>query len=166
MAYKIVFTEDALTDLEIILEFVRADDPDAAERFGAALLDHIEILANFPRLGVSLARRPAIRKILHSPIRVYYQVDEENGMIEILHLWHAADGNLEICTDTTWACLSPLRPAYEPATPHHEPQRPIRAFADADPRRDSNLHAPRLRRFPDHQGAARQIRAVVRSSDV
>ena len=45
MAHKIVFTEDALVDLEIILEFIRADNPDAAARFGAALLDHIEILA-------------------------------------------------------------------------------------------------------------------------
>jgi toxin ParE1/3/4 len=90
VAHKIVFTEDALVDLEIILEFIRADNSDAAERFGAALLDHIEILANFPRLGGSLDRRPGIRKILHSPIRVYYQVDEDAGLIEILHLWHAA----------------------------------------------------------------------------
>ena len=78
MAYKIVFTEDALIDLQIILEFIRADDPDAAERFGAALLDHIEILAIFPLLGVSLPRRP--------------------GRIEILHLWHAARRELgDLC---------------------------------------------------------------------
>ena len=39
MAYKIFFTEDALVDLEIILDYIREDNPGAAERFGAALLN-------------------------------------------------------------------------------------------------------------------------------
>ena len=33
--------------LEIILDYIRADNPGAAERFGTALLDHVEILENF-----------------------------------------------------------------------------------------------------------------------
>ena len=48
MAYKILFTEDALVDLEIILDYIGADNPSAAERFGAALLNHIELLQSFP----------------------------------------------------------------------------------------------------------------------
>ena len=34
MAYKILFTEEELVDLEIILDYVCADNPSAAERFG------------------------------------------------------------------------------------------------------------------------------------
>ena len=90
MGYKILFTEDALVDLEIILDYIRADNPDAANRFGTALLNHVELLQTFPRIGVPVPRRPGIRKLLHTPIRVYYRIREDPGMIEILHFWHVA----------------------------------------------------------------------------
>jgi plasmid stabilization system protein ParE len=90
VAYKILFTEDALADLEIILDYICADNPGAAERFGTALLNHVEILQNFPRLGVPVRGRPGVRKILHSPVRVYYRLYEDKRLIEILHFWHAA----------------------------------------------------------------------------
>lgn len=90
MGYTILFTEDALVDLEIILDYIRADNPDAANRFGAALLKRVEILQTFPRIGVPVQTRPGIRKLLHTPIRVYYRVREDPGLIEILHFWHVA----------------------------------------------------------------------------
>jgi len=90
VAFKILFTEDALVDLEIILDYVRSDNPAAAERFGIALLNHVELLQNFPRMGVSVPQRPDIRKILHSPVRVYYRLHKDTRLIEVLHFWHAA----------------------------------------------------------------------------
>ena len=51
MAYRIFYTSDALEELESILEFIRADNPSAAERFGTGLLNHVDLLASFPRLG-------------------------------------------------------------------------------------------------------------------
>ena len=93
MAYTILFTEDALLDLESILNFIGADKPEAAERFGTALLDHVDLLENFPRLGVPVPRRPGVRKILHSPVRVYYRLHDQGKRIEILHFWHVARRN-------------------------------------------------------------------------
>ena len=93
MAHKILFSEDALLDLESILDFIGADKPDAAERFGTALLTHVELLQSFPRLGVPIPKRPGVRKMLHSPVRVYYRIDETRKLIEILHFWHAARKN-------------------------------------------------------------------------
>ena len=90
MAYKILYTGEALADLEVILEYIRIDSPTAAERFGTALLNHIELLQNFPRPGVPVPKRSGVRKLLHSPIRVYYLFHEDSGLIEILHLWHGA----------------------------------------------------------------------------
>ena len=90
MDYKIFFTEDALVDLEIIPDYIRDDNPGAAERFGVALLNHVDLLQNFPRLGVLVPRRPGVRKILHSPVRIYYRVYEDKRLIEILHFWHVA----------------------------------------------------------------------------
>ena len=96
MVHKILFTEDALVELEIILDYIRVDNPAAAARFGNALLSHIELLRSFPRIGVPLPGRPGIRKLLHSPVRVYYRLHENRGLIEVLHFWHTAriDPNL------------------------------------------------------------------------
>ena len=55
---------------------MREDSPASAERFGSSLLNHIELLQNFPRIGVQVPGRPGIRKILHTPVRVYYRLDE------------------------------------------------------------------------------------------
>lgn len=90
MAFKILYTEDALTDLEAILDYIRADNPAAAARFGNALLNHAEMLANFPHIGSPVSQRAGVRKILHTPVRIYYRVDEKRRVVEVLHFWHGA----------------------------------------------------------------------------
>jgi plasmid stabilization system protein ParE len=90
VAYKILYTEDALTDLEAILNYIRADNPAAAERFGTALLNHVELLESFPRLGSPVSRLSKVRKFLHSPVRVYYRIHEDRKIIEILYFWHGS----------------------------------------------------------------------------
>ena len=56
MAYTISFTlsfnEDALSDLEVTLDYIGADNATAAQRFGNALLNHVELLQNHPRIGI------------------------------------------------------------------------------------------------------------------
>lgn len=88
MARKILFTEDSLEDLDNILEYLAADNPAAAEQFSTALLDQIELLRHFPGLGVRLRRRRVVRKIVHSPIRIYYRFHQEKNLMEVLHFWH------------------------------------------------------------------------------
>ena len=90
MACKILFTEDALADLENILDYIHADNEDAAEAFGMALIKHVELLQNFPRIGTPVPQRARVRKILHSPVRIYYRIHERKSLIEILHFWHGA----------------------------------------------------------------------------
>jgi toxin ParE1/3/4 len=90
VAYKVLFTDDALVDLEIILDYIRADNPSAAERFGTSLLNHVELLQSFPRMGIVVPKRPGIRKLVHTPVRVYYRLHEDRGLIEILHFWHSS----------------------------------------------------------------------------
>lgn len=90
MAYKILYTEEALADLEAILDYISADSATAAEEFGTALLNHVEQLQNFPRLGARVSWAPEIRKLLHSPIRVYYRVHEKKRLIEVLYFWHTS----------------------------------------------------------------------------
>lgn len=90
MPYRILYTEEALSELRSILDFISTDNPSAAARFGESLLDHIDVLAELPELGTRVARRSQVRKLLHSPIRIYYRVNKRSRLVEILHLWHAA----------------------------------------------------------------------------
>ena len=90
MEYKIFFSEAALTDLEELLEFIERDNPAAAEHFGNALLNHVDLLASFPRIGEPVPRRTGIRKLLHTPIRIYYRIHEDRKMVEVIQFRHGA----------------------------------------------------------------------------
>jgi plasmid stabilization system protein ParE len=90
VAYKILFTEDALVDLDILLSYIRADNDAAAGRFGRALLSHVELLQDFPRLGKVVANHGGIRILIHFPILIYYRIHEDRFLIEILHFWHGS----------------------------------------------------------------------------
>jgi toxin ParE1/3/4 len=88
--FRLQYTQKALNDLAEIVGYIAEDSPDAASRFGKSLLDHVDLLTRFPRMGSATRKRPRIRKLLHSPILVYYRVNERKGLIEVLHLRHAA----------------------------------------------------------------------------
>lgn len=90
MEYKVYFSDDSLRDLDETLEFIRQDKGATAERFGNALLNHIELLASFPHIGAPVAGRPGLRNLLHTPIRIYYRILEDRRMVEIIHLWHGS----------------------------------------------------------------------------
>lgn len=90
MDYRILYTERALSDLAEIIGYIAKDDAEAALRFGNSLLDHIDLLTRFPRIGGIIRKRSRVRKLLHSPILVYYRVNDATHLIEVLHLRHAA----------------------------------------------------------------------------
>jgi plasmid stabilization system protein ParE len=88
--FRLLFTQRALNDLAEIIGHIAEDDAEAAERFGNSLLDHVELLTRFPRMGGTLRKRARVRKLSHSPILVYYQLREDKHFVEILHLRHAS----------------------------------------------------------------------------
>ena len=79
-----------MTDFEEILAYSWANFPDTAERFGNALLNHADLLARFPYIGNPVEGRPGIRQLVHTPILIYYRVDETRKLVEILHFWHGS----------------------------------------------------------------------------
>jgi plasmid stabilization system protein ParE len=88
--YRLRYTETALDDLAEIIGHIAEDDEEAASRFGRALLDHIELLTRFPWIGDTVQQNRNIRKLTHSPILVYYRVDENAGLIFVLQLRHGS----------------------------------------------------------------------------
>ena len=73
-----------------IIGHIAEDDAEAASRFGNSLLDHVDLLTRFPRMGSVTRKRPFIRKLVHSPILVYYQLNEDKRVVELLHFRHGA----------------------------------------------------------------------------
>jgi len=92
MGFKIVFTKPAIADLETLVSYIAHDNPQAAERFGYAIVEKAEKLDQFPLLGriVPEFKIESIREIIYRPYRIVYRVREEQKLIEILRVWHAA----------------------------------------------------------------------------
>jgi plasmid stabilization system protein ParE len=88
--FKVRITDQAPGDLEEILEYSWDNFPELTERFGLAVLDHIALLERFPRMGTPVPRSAGVRKLQHTPISIYYRLDEARNLIEILHFWHGA----------------------------------------------------------------------------
>ena len=90
MDYRVLYSQRSLNDLDEILGHIAEDDAEAASRFGTSLLDHVDLLSRFPRLGGVIRKRSRVRKLLHSPLLVYYRLNEDKHLIEILHVRHGA----------------------------------------------------------------------------
>ena len=90
MDYRLLFSQRALDDLAEIIGHIAEDDPEAASRFGNSLLDHVDLLSRFPHMGDAIRKRSRVRKLLHSPILVYYIVRRDKRVVEVLHLRHAS----------------------------------------------------------------------------
>jgi plasmid stabilization system protein ParE len=88
MAFKILYHQDALADLEEVFDWSRDKHPETTERFAIELLDRIETLQALPYIGTPVARHPGMRRLLHAPLYVYYRLDERREAIEVLHYWH------------------------------------------------------------------------------
>lgn len=74
MDFQIRITETAIT---------------TTERFGNAILNHLDLLKTFPYIGSPLAERPGVRQLVHTPILIWYRVHEAPNFVEVLHFWHS-----------------------------------------------------------------------------
>ena len=90
MGCKIIFSPQALADLEAAVRFIAGEDPVAAVHVGNALIDRAAILENFPLLGSPYPKRPGVRKLVSRPYILFYRFREQNNFVDILRFWHGA----------------------------------------------------------------------------
>ena len=90
MGCKIIFSPQAIADLEEVVRFIAKDDRAAAVRIGNALIDRVEILENFPLLGAPYPKRPGVRKLVSRPYLIFYRPRLEEKSVDILCYWHGA----------------------------------------------------------------------------
>lgn len=90
MDYRILYTKRAVRVLAEIIGVIADENADTATRFGSAVLDHVELLSRFPRMGGVIHSGSPVRKLIHSPILVYYQIHNDRRLVEVLHLRHGS----------------------------------------------------------------------------
>ncbi|MBI4327179.1 MAG: type II toxin-antitoxin system RelE/ParE family toxin [Chloroflexi bacterium] len=96
MGCKIIFSPQAIADLESAVRFIAKDNPGAAVRVGNALIDRVAILENFPLLGAPYPKRPGVRKLVSRPYIIFYRPRPEVNRVDILRYWHGARGEPEL----------------------------------------------------------------------
>jgi plasmid stabilization system protein ParE len=90
MDFRLLYTQAGLDDLAQIVGHIADDDGAVASRFGSALLDHVDLLGRFPRMGSVVDGRAGVRRLVHTPFVAYYRVHEDRHLIEILHFRHGS----------------------------------------------------------------------------
>jgi toxin ParE1/3/4 len=92
MDFKVIWSDEAISDLRDICSYIALHDPDAALRIGNGILGHVRILARFPFIGPAYPRgaRGPLREIVFRSYRIFYDVSEGSRRVDILHVWHGA----------------------------------------------------------------------------
>jgi len=88
---KLRFTPRAARDVIEIADYIRVENPSAAERVRSAILESLQFLAEFPEMGrrqnVEGVRKLVIRKYGYL---VYYSIDTFSDEIAVLTIQHPA----------------------------------------------------------------------------
>ena len=90
MGCKIIFSPQAIADLEAVVHFIAMEDRQIALRVGNALIDRVAILENFPLIGAVHAKRPEVRKLVSRPYIIFYRFRKRENAVDILRYWHGA----------------------------------------------------------------------------
>jgi toxin ParE1/3/4 len=98
MAFTLDWAPMARLDLWDLLSYIAESDRRAAAEFGAGVFNAVERLKQFPESGriVPEFENPTIREIIRKPCRIVYRVRQEQKLVEIARVWHAARGIPEI----------------------------------------------------------------------
>jgi toxin ParE1/3/4 len=86
---KVVYTDEALRDLDEILAFLASNYPAISASFERRLRAVTERVGRWPESAQKVEQRPGVRMVplVRYPYRVFYQV---TTAVEILHIHHAA----------------------------------------------------------------------------
>jgi len=90
---KLVYTYEAIDDLKRLREFISVHNPKAAARIATELVGKIELLPDFPKMGVPLGMAPipdSVRDMVFGKYVVRYSV--HTSAIIILRVWHSLEG--------------------------------------------------------------------------
>ena len=87
---KVVYTDEALHDLDDILKYIAANFPAAYQGFASRLQAVERRIGQLPQSARPVTGRPGVRVVplLRYPYKVFYRVTSD--AVEILHVHHSA----------------------------------------------------------------------------
>lgn len=98
MGCTIIFSPQAIADLESVVRFIARNNPDAALRVGDALIDRVAILKDFPEIGSKYSKRPGIRKLVSRPYLIFYRYRKRENVVDVLRYWHGSQSEMKMRT--------------------------------------------------------------------
>jgi toxin ParE1/3/4 len=87
---KVVYTEEALEDLDAIADWLIAHYPAVAPAVERRIRSVVAHIARWPESSRRSAKRPGVRAVPlgRYPYKIFYRVNDDT--VEILHIHHAA----------------------------------------------------------------------------
>lgn len=86
---RLVYSQEAVTDLGRLRAFIAEHDPAAASRIAADLVSRIDTLCAFPEIGRNIPQAPqpnAVREFIFGHYVLRYSVHSD--ALVILRIWH------------------------------------------------------------------------------
>jgi dihydrofolate reductase len=98
MDYQVIWDDEALAEVAEAVRFISAENPAAARKTGEAILQKVQLLRSFPRLGrvYSKLNREDVRETPVPPYRVFYQIKDAERIVRILKVQHGARSEPEL----------------------------------------------------------------------
>lgn len=88
MDFKVIFRDSFLEDLECLLRLIATENPAAASKLGNKMVAKAEELRFFPERYPRVRQRAGIRRfIVQRYFKVFYSIDQERRIVEILRCW-------------------------------------------------------------------------------
>ena len=90
---KVVFTDDALRDLDEILQYISEHYPAVYRQFETRLRTIVTRIGTWPESAQEVDQRPGIRSVpfIRYPYKIFYQVLTDR--VDVLHVHHSARDN-------------------------------------------------------------------------
>lgn len=87
---KVIYTSEALRDLEEILAFIDSNYPTISAAFEVRLRAIEQRIGQWPKSAEEVKQRSGVRVVpfIRYPYKLFYQI--AGGVIEVLHIHHAA----------------------------------------------------------------------------
>lgn len=89
---KVVFTDDALRDIDDILRFISENYPIVARPFDNRLHAIVTRIGSWPDSAQEVTDRPGVRSVpfIRYPYRLFYLYRVVPGRVEVLHVHHSS----------------------------------------------------------------------------
>jgi toxin ParE1/3/4 len=89
---RLVWTAEAVADLELIRDFIARTSPHYGNVVAARLVESMDRVSDFPKSGriVPELQREDIREVIHGLYRLVYRIRDEGNVVEVITVFRAS----------------------------------------------------------------------------